>query len=267
MIKLIAELSMNHLGDMNLAKKMILAARSSGANYVKFQTWQAKNLKPGPWDLDGRRETYEKAELTTERHADLKKFCDNEGIRFLTSCFAIQDLERIRPFTDEIKIPSSECRNRGLVHKAIDMFEKVYVSTGATFAREYEEYARFPNVFLLHCVSSYPCPPEQANLRRILFMKTMTQNVGYSGHCIGVEDAIAAISLGATVVEKHFTTDQSLPFRDNKFAILPHDMEKLRDYADMWEAFQIDHGTDFQACETSVREEYYGRWSYGMPHS
>ncbi|HUV84432.1 MAG TPA: N-acetylneuraminate synthase family protein, partial [Methanosarcinales archaeon] len=81
--KIIAEIGWNHMGDMNLAKKMIDSAKECGADYAKFQTWSVKNLKLGPWDQDGRREIYEKAELTIDKHKELKSYCDNVGIKFL----------------------------------------------------------------------------------------------------------------------------------------------------------------------------------------
>ena len=95
-IKLIAELSMNHLGDPDLIRKMVYAAHKSGADYAKFQTWKVNNLIPGPWDEDRRREDYIKSEMTEEKHLLAKKICDEIGIGFLTSCFNPDDLNMIR---------------------------------------------------------------------------------------------------------------------------------------------------------------------------
>ena len=86
-INLIAEVGWNHMGDIALAEKMIKLAKKSGADYCKFQTWSEKNLKPGPWDTDGRREIYKKAGLTEEKHHLLKKICESEKVNFLTSVF------------------------------------------------------------------------------------------------------------------------------------------------------------------------------------
>ena len=91
-IFIIAEIGWNHLGKMSLAKKMIKAAKQNGADYCKFQTWSENNLKDGPWDLDGRRKIYKKAQLTYEDHRILKKYCKKIGIKFFTSVFNIKDL-------------------------------------------------------------------------------------------------------------------------------------------------------------------------------
>lgn len=260
MSKLIAEVGWNHMGDMDLAATMIQAAAESGADYVKFQTWSENRLKPGPWDSDGRRDIYKKAQLTPDNHAFLKERCDEYGVKFLTSCFCPDDLEMIRELTDEVKIASTECNNIPLVSKALDMFNRLFISTGATTAQEYKLWAFYEKVYLLHCVSAYPCPAEQVNLSKLIYISTLTDRFGYSGHYQGIWDAIAAISLGARVVEKHFTTDNSLPGRDNKFAILPHQFKQIRKYVDELPSMLLDHGNDFQGKEKDVRENYAGRW-------
>lgn len=259
--KLIAELSMNHGGDLDLAKKMIVSAKENGADYVKFQTWKYKNLKPGPWDTDGRRELYKQTELTLEKHIELKEFCDNTEIKFLTSCFSIDDIDFIRSLTDEVKIPSTECRNIYLVNKCIEIFNQVYISVGCSLFEEYESYIPYGNVCLLHCVSTYPCLPQNVNLSKLLNLKMRTQRFGYSGHMQGIWDAIAAISLGSSVVEKHFTIDQNLPFPDNRFAILPNELRDIREFIDTFDLMSRDCGLGYQSIENKVRELYSGRWA------
>jgi len=261
-ITLIAELSMNHLGDYNLIRKMVLAAKDSGADYAKFQTWRVDSLAPGPWDADGRREDYIKSEMTKERHEVVKKICDDVGIGFLTSCFNHRDLDMIRRYSNAVKIPSTECSNKKLVEKAIDMFDTVYMSTGASNKDEFIHYADFDNVYLLHCVSIYPCPYECANLLRIRDLQQYTSRVGYSGHCEGVWDAIIAIAMGARVVEKHFTTDRSLPFKDNKISIEPEQFAKINEFRNIFEKMSIYKGTDMQELEKDVRKLYRRRWDY-----
>ena len=132
-IKIIAEIGWNHMGNISLAKKMIFQAKKGGADICKFQTWSEKNLKPGPWDTDGRREIYKKAELTLEKHILLKNYCKKIGIKFLSSVFSLKDLELLyKTGSQEIKIPSHEIYNINLIKKASKKFKRVYVSTGAS---------------------------------------------------------------------------------------------------------------------------------------
>jgi len=259
-VTLIAELSSNHMGDMNLVRDMVVSAKENGADIVKFQTWSASKLKKGPWDNDGRREIYEKAELTPEKHAGVLSMCQDVGVDFLTTCFNPNDLSFIRTLTDKVKIASTECNNTELVEKAIEAFNTVYISTGASLSVEFEHLAKYENVYLLHCVAKYPCPAENVNIPRLHHIRRLTPRFGYSGHYVGIWDAVAAISIGAKVVEKHFTTDRNLPFKDNKFAIVPDELNQIRYYADEFTKMSIDHGIDFQECEQGARDVYARRW-------
>ena len=110
MTKIIAEIGWNHMGDMSLAKEMIVAAAENGADFAKFQTWSVKRLKSGDWDVDGRREIYEKAELTLDQHLELKHYCNDNDIEFISSVFSLDDLELYKKVTNKtIKIPNIIC--------------------------------------------------------------------------------------------------------------------------------------------------------------
>jgi len=136
-IKIIAEIGWNHMGNMSLAKKMILAAKKNGADFCKFQTWSEKNLKSGPWDIDGRRKIYQKAELTLKKHFILKNYCKKIGINFLTSIFSTKDLDLLNKVkVREVKIPSHEIHNIKLIKEASKKFKKIYISTGASKWKE-----------------------------------------------------------------------------------------------------------------------------------
>ncbi|MDA7805940.1 N-acetylneuraminate synthase family protein [Candidatus Pelagibacter sp.] len=114
--KLIAEIGWNHMGSLKLAEQMIKAASQSGADYAKFQTWSVSNLKPGPWDKDGRKQIYEKAELKESNYIEIKKICKKYKIAFLTSLFNHEDYKLIKKLNlQEIKIPSPENRNSQLL--------------------------------------------------------------------------------------------------------------------------------------------------------
>ena len=117
--ELIAEIGWNHMGDMNLAEKMISEATKSGADYCKFQTWKVKNLKDGPWNSDGRLEIYNKAELSDDNHSTLIDLCNKYKVKFLTSVFNINDIEFIANLSNEaIKIPSPEVYNLDLIKRS-----------------------------------------------------------------------------------------------------------------------------------------------------
>ncbi|MHA1469622.1 MAG: N-acetylneuraminate synthase family protein, partial [Candidatus Asgardarchaeia archaeon] len=227
---------------------------------AKFQTWKVERLRKGPWDEDGRRKIYEKAELTEKKHQIVKDFCDQIGIKFLTSCFCVDDIDLIKKFTNEIKIPSPEAYDYELMRKSVDEFEEVYLSTGASYPDEYLKWAEYSNVTLLHCVSSYPCDYDSIKFNKFRFLQTLTDRVGYSGHLSGVYDAIVAICYGATVIEKHFTIDHGLPGRDNKFALLPNEFAEIREFLNIYERMNEERGLEIQECEKDYRKYQKGRW-------
>ena len=170
-MKIIAEIGWNHMGDMSLAKKMIDSASINGADICKFQTWSEKNLKPGPWDTDGRREIYKKAQLSQDQHFELKKYCENKNVKFLTSIFNKTDLDfLLRVNSKMIKIPSHEIYNLDLIENCLIKFDKILISTGAAKWSEIERLTKVKNkskIIFMHCVSAYPCNPENINFPRL----------------------------------------------------------------------------------------------------
>ena len=264
-MKIIAEIGWNHMGDMSIAKKMIDTASSNGADICKFQTWSEKNLKPGPWDQDGRRDIYKKAQLTESQHHELKEYCKEKKVGFLTSIFNSIDLGFLVKLNSEmIKIPSHEIYNLKLISSCLDKFSKVLISTGAAKWQEIEQIIKLKNnknMILMHCVSTYPCESQNINFPRLEKIKNLSTTFGYSGHFSGIEDAMIAFSKGATYVEKHFTVDKELPGRDNKFAILPNELLKLSEFRNTLLKMNIDKGLDLQECEMDTYQNYRGRWS------
>lgn len=266
MIQIIAEIGWNHGGDMDLAKEMIFAAKQQGATYAKFQSWSVARLKPGEWDSDGRRQIYEKAELTEERHIELIEYCKQVGIEFLSSVFSVDDAKLlVKLKLNKVKIPSFESRNLELIQYCASNFDMVFMSTGTSTLEEIKKVLRLEsinltNLTLMHCVSSYPCSPNTANLPKMKSLMEIWPTVGYSDHIEGVESAKVAIGEGAVIIEKHFTTDNSLPGRDNRFAILPHQLKDLSDYIRMREDMLIPC-EEVQQIETSSREHYTGRFN------
>ncbi len=263
--KLIAEIGWNFIGEINLAKEMISAAKESGADYAKFQTWSTKNLIPGPWDKDGRIELYKKSELTENQHFELFEYCKKTKINFLTSVFNINYLKFLKKIKiDTIKVASMEINNLELLKALNKNYSQILVSTGASKIYEVKkvlEIIEKKKCVLMHCVSSYPTPPEKINLPRINILKKINKRVGYSGHLKGISDALSALAYEPEYIEKHFTINNNLPGRDNKFSILPSEMSILSKYIKEYEKINTFNGQDYQDVELDVRNNYRNRWN------
>ena len=262
----IAEIGWNHMGDMKLAKDMIKKAKESGASIAKFQTWQVSKLKKGEWDEDGRKEIYIKAELSKEKHELLIKYCDDYGILFMSSAFSVEDAELLKFLNcTRIKIPSFEINNIKLLNFCKANFNEIYISTGTANEKEIFEVKKLfsgwkGKLIVMHCVSAYPCKPNDINLPRINHLKNYFSNVGFSDHTQGIKTTISSINLSPVAIEKHFTIDKTLPGRDNKFAIIPEEMLFLTSYIKEMNLSMTDHGIDYQDIEEQSREFYRGRF-------
>lgn len=290
MTKVIAEIGFNYIDDMGLCREMIQAAKESGAEYAKFQYFDTKHLKPGPWDTDGRREIYEKAQLANQWPSgldDVKNLCQDVGIKFLCTGFSIRHLSVLKlsnrqtRFSSVVKIPSMESRNKELLKYAFQVFDNVFMSTGTSKFSELKANLEhtcqyFPTsqsghrkkLILMHCVSSYPCEPSRANLPKINLLRELCEQtpglekfeIGYSDHCEGIEVAKQSLEYGVDWIEKHFTIDKRLPGRDNKFSILPDEMSELNNYIKTREETSKFLGKDYQYIESETRRDYTGRW-------
>ena len=265
-IKIIAEIGWNFLGDMSLANKMISDAKKSGADVAKFQFWSPLTLKAGSWDTDGRREIYNKAALSIEKIENIKSMCRIEGIESLFSVFTLNEAEILKSLNENtIKIPSHEIANEELIKYASMNFNYVYLSTGASTKKETERSSEIlkngnAGYNLMHCVSSYPCSNDKSNLPRINWLKTLHSEVGLSDHSQSTISPSLAVSLGATVIEKHFTSDNDLEGRDNKFALNPDAFSKMVLFVREAEELLVDRGLNFQDSEKDTIENYRGRW-------
>lgn len=265
--EIIAEIGWNHMGDMNLASEMIKAAKVSGANIAKFQTWKVDRLKDGEWDNDGRRTIYENAELSLENHIYLINQCQNEGIEFMSSAFSVADAKLLVSLKcKKIKIPSFEVNNLELLDFCKKNFGTIYISTGTANKDEINQLSSFfknwtGKLIVMHCVSAYPCNAENINLPRINHLRKFFKNVGFSDHTQGTLTSIASIMQDPVAIEKHFTIDHNLPGRDNKFAILPSEMKQIADFIHVNNDSMIDHGLDYQDIELASRETYRGRFN------
>jgi N,N'-diacetyllegionaminate synthase len=242
----IAEAGVNHNGDIGLARDLVRLAAQAGADAVKFQTFSAERLvtasAPKAAYQAARTEAGESAqamlrklELSEEDHRQLIADCEREGIMFLSSPFdeASADL-LVALGVDALKVPSGEITNLPFLRHLAAQGRMLIVSTGMSTLDEVEEAveairqaADVPFV-LLHCVSLYPSPAAGINLRA---MTTMRERfgvpVGYSDHTEGVEVSLAAVALGADVIEKHFTSDRTLPGPDHAASLEPRELGEM----------------------------------------
>jgi N,N'-diacetyllegionaminate synthase len=265
--KVIAEIGWNFMGDMAIAEKMIVSAKSSGADVAKFQYWDPSKLKPGPWDHDGRLEIYKAAALNEEKIRLLMRLCDENNIEFLISAFNASDASFISSLgIKKLKIPSHEVANTALHSFAANNFEEVYVSLGAGTSSEVEQacevYNSVEGLFWvgMHCVSSYPCGPEHANLPRLRYLSNLCKNLGYSDHTSDVVTPSISLAFGSRVVEKHFTIDKELPGRDNKFALDPDEFFQMVENIRNAEKSCFYHGPEPRDIEKDTMTNYRGRW-------
>lgn len=240
---IIAEAGVNHNGDINIAKKLVDKAKEAGVDAIKFQTFRAENLvtKEAPkaeyqkeTTGDGSQfEMLKKLELSLEDHIILKKYCEEKGIMFISTPFDYESVDLLEK-TDVLlyKVSSGDLTNLPLLSYIANKNKPIILSTGMANLGEVEEAvetiskAGNDRTILLHCTSNYPTAYEEVNLRAMLTMKEAFKlPVGYSDHTIGIEIPIAAVALGAKVIEKHFTLDRNMKGPDHRASIEPDELK------------------------------------------
>jgi len=245
---IIAEAGVNHNGDIKLAKKLIEIAHQSQVDVVKFQTFLAANLvtrdaekaeyqkklSPG---TKSQFEMLQKLELSEQQHKDLKEFANAKSLEFLSTGFDIESMQMlINLGIERIKIPSGEITNLPYLRFIASQGKKIILSTGMSTLKEIEEAlsvlvkngAKLENITVLHCTTNYPATMDEVNLNAMTTIgREFGVKFGYSDHTIGIEVAIAAVALGATVIEKHFTVDRNLPGPDHKASLEPQELGLL----------------------------------------
>lgn len=239
----IAEAGVNHNGSTDRALALVEAAADAGADAVKFQTFQAGKVvarfaqkaeyqKRATAGGETQYEMLKMLELSREAHVALMKRCGELGIKFLSTAF---DPDGVR-FLDSlglplVKVPSGEITDLPYLRAVNDCRKPVLLSTGMSTCDEVADalavIADCP-VTLLHCTTEYPCPADAVNLRAMLTMRDrFGLPVGYSDHTVGTEIPIAAVALGATVIEKHFTLDRGLPGPDHRASLEPTELKAM----------------------------------------
>ena len=244
----IAEAGVNHIGDIALAKSLIDAASDAGADIVKFQTFSADRLV----SISAEKAEYQVAatdptetqhamlkrlELSESMHVELIKHCKLRGIQFLSTAFDIESIDLLLALGQQLfKIPSGEITNLPYLRHIGRIGKPVIISTGmsnideigaALSALEAAGTQR-SLITVLHCTTNYPTAMPDVNLRAMLTIKdAFGVSVGYSDHTPGIEVPIAAVAMGATVIEKHFTTDRNLPGPDQKASLEPDELTEM----------------------------------------
>ncbi len=246
---IIAEAGVNHNGNTKIAKKLIDVAAAAGADFVKFQTFKADKLVTGSAGMaayqsrntGGKDQTQltmlRRLELSFEDHVLLREHCEKKKIGFLSTAFDEESIEWLcRLDVPFFKIPSGEITNLPYLRKAGSLKKKVILSTGMAEMQEVEAAleillrsgTRKKDIILMHCNTEYPTPMEDVNL---LAMCTMAAHfrmpAGYSDHTPGIEIPIAAVALGAVVIEKHFTLSREMQGPDHKASLQPSELKQM----------------------------------------
>ena len=243
---IIAEAGVNHNGNIELAKKLIDVAKEAGADAIKFQTFKAEkviskyaematyqknNLKKSMKQIEMARGF----ELKFRDFTELKEYCDKKDIVFLSSPFDEESVDFLDGLVPYYKVPSGEIINYPYLKLIASKGKPVILSTGMATLSDVEkalntikEVDPKIEIYLLHCTTNYPCPYNEVNLKAMLTLKEAFKlPVGYSDHTLGIEVPVAAVAMGACIVEKHFTLDKNLPGPDHKASLEPHELKMM----------------------------------------
>ncbi len=260
--RIIAEVTSNHGGDMDLARRFVREAAAAGADCVKFQSWRASTVRGG--DKDPQYAWFQQSELSDEAHKELIDECHEHGITFLTTCFDVGRVEFLASLgLDEIKVGSPDLTSHRMLQSLRSHFKHVIVSTGVGTDAEVaqaSEWLRGGEFTLLHCVSLYPLPEASANLARMEWLKTFTPNVGWSDHAVGNTVAKLAIAMGASCIEKHFCLGREGPGRAMPWDATPAEIADLVAYAREVDAIRGDAHPGLLPEVAEARTRFVGRW-------
>lgn len=242
---IIAEAGVNHNGNIELAKQLVDVAAEAGADYVKFQTFKAEKIasksaekaqyqKNTTGNTEGQLSMLKRLELSYNDHLVLIDHCKSKNISFLSTAFDTDSIDLLKQLGIRIgKIPSGEITNLPYLKKMAISFDQLILSTGMADMEEIGEAitlltsSGFPkdNLVILHCTTEYPTPFIEVNLTAMKsIQQTFGVRVGYSDHTKGIEVPVAAVALGAAVIEKHFTLDRSMEGPDHKASLEPGEL-------------------------------------------
>lgn len=244
---IIAEAGVNHNGCIENAKKLIEVAANAGADYVKFQTFKTENLvtekaekasyqKENTGNNQSQFQMLKKLELTDEMHEEIMQYCEEKGIKFLSTAFDFESIDYLKGKLDFYKIPSGEITNFPYLLKVAELKLPVVMSTGMATMQEVEEAFEVlhkngipkEQITILHCNTDYPTQMQDVNLSAMNTIgNKLAVKIGYSDHTLGIEIPIAAVALGATVIEKHFTLDRTMEGPDHAASLEPNELKAM----------------------------------------
>ena len=247
-VLIIAEAGVNHNGSLEIAKKLVDSAADAGVDIIKFQTFNSKNLvsksarmaeyqQKNTGHDESQYAMLKKLELSVEDHLELIRHCNERGIRFFSTAFDMESIDFLHSLHMGLwKIPSGEITNYPYLKKIASYQEPVILSTGMCNLDDIEasldvlikEGCKKQDVTILHCNTEYPTPYSDVNLLAMLEIeKKFGTRVGYSDHTNGIEVPIAAVAMGACVIEKHFTLDRNMEGPDHKASLEPAELKKM----------------------------------------
>lgn len=245
---IIAEAGVNHNGDLKTAKKLIDAAAEAGADLVKFQTFSADRLvtstaKKAAYQMhttnnrESQQQMLRRLELSPDNHMKLISYCKKRKIGFFSTAFDIESADFLVSLKPKyFKIPSGEITNLPYLRHIGQLGLPIILSTGMATMEEIKSALRILKnsgtqrnlITVLHCTTEYPTPMSEVNLRTMISIRDKFKvEVGYSDHTHGIEVAIAAVALGASVIEKHFTLDRNMSGPDHKASLEPAELKSM----------------------------------------
>ncbi|MDL2215352.1 N-acetylneuraminate synthase [Dysgonomonas sp. OttesenSCG-928-M03] len=246
---IIAEAGVNHNGSLDLAKKLVDAAAEAGVDYVKFQTFNAKKLasknarkadyqnKNTNDTNDSQQAMLKKLELSHEDHYELIDYCKSKGVRFFSTAFDLDSLDFLQSLNLGLwKVPSGEITNYPYLKKIAQTNDPIILSTGMSDMSDISNAvdvlikngAHKDKISVLHCNTEYPTPMADVNLKAMDYIaEELGVKIGYSDHTKGIEIPIAAVALGATIIEKHFTLDRNMEGPDHKASLEPRELKEM----------------------------------------
>lgn len=250
-VLIIAEAGVNHNGDLNTAKELIDVAANAGVDLVKFQTFKAddlvsKDAKKARYQIknteevnDSQYEMLKQLELSESDHTALIRYANSKGIEFFSTAFDVKGLVYLNSLGFSLfKVPSGEITNYPYLKKLASFSKPVILSTGMASLKEIEQALRVltsegltkKDITVLHCNTEYPTPMGDVNLKAMNTIRSaFNVEIGYSDHTLGIEVPIAAVALGARVIEKHFTLDRNLPGPDHRASLEPNELKQMVD--------------------------------------